>query len=97
MPLNIGPFNMLSECCFQLQETTVEKFEKTVKDDNIPIVISTIDDSPLQLDHFVEVWRVRIWDNGFAQMFHGKDSFSKPKSFKDHKQCDLAIRRVLFW
>jgi hypothetical protein len=47
MPLNIGPFNMLSECCFQLHETSVEKFEKTVKDDNIPIVISTIGDSPL--------------------------------------------------
>jgi hypothetical protein len=31
----------------QLQETTIEKFEKTVKDDNIPIVISTFDDSPL--------------------------------------------------
>jgi hypothetical protein len=76
---------MLSECCFQLQETTVEKFEKTVKDDNKPIVISTIDDSPLQLDQYVEVWRVRIWDNGFTQMFRGKDSFSKTKSFKDHK------------
>jgi hypothetical protein len=68
-----------------LQETSVEKYEKTVKVDNIPIVISTFDDSPLQLDQYVEVWRVWIWDNGFAQMFRGKDSFSKTKSFKDHK------------
>jgi hypothetical protein len=51
---------MLSECFFQLQETTVEKFEKIVKDDNIPMIISIIDDSPLQLDQYVEVWRVRI-------------------------------------
>jgi hypothetical protein len=80
----------------QLQETSVEKYEKTMKDDNIPIVINTFDDSPLQLDQYVEVWRVRIWDNGFAQMFRGKDAFSKTKSFKDHKQCDLAVRRVLF-
>jgi hypothetical protein len=29
-------------------------------------------------------------------MFRGKDAFSKTKSFKDHKQCDLAVRRVLF-
>jgi hypothetical protein len=39
----------------QLQETTIEKFEKTVKDDNIPIVISISDDSPLQLDQYVEL------------------------------------------
>jgi hypothetical protein len=67
-----------------------------MKDDNIPIVISTFDDSPLQLDQYVEVWQVRIWDNGFAQMFRGKDAFSKTKSFKDHKQCDLAIKHMLF-
>ena len=87
---------MLFECSFQLQETTVEQFEKTVKDDNIPIVISTFNDSPLQLDEYVEVWHIRIWDNGFAQMFCGKDSFFQTKSFKDHKQCDLVVRCVLF-
>jgi hypothetical protein len=84
------------EICFQLQETSVEQFEKTVKDDDIPILISTLDDSPLQLDEYVEFWRVRIWDYGFAHMFRGKDSFSKTKAFKDQKQCDLAVRRVLF-
>jgi hypothetical protein len=80
----------------QLQETTIEKFEKTMKDDNIPIVISTSDDSPLQLDQYVETWRVRVWDSGFMSMFRGKDGFSKTKSFKDQKHCDLAVKRVMF-
>ena len=47
MPLNFGLSNELSECCLQLQETSIEKFEKTVKDDNISIVISTFDNSSL--------------------------------------------------
>jgi hypothetical protein len=80
----------------QLQETTIEKFEKTVKDDNIPIVISTSDDSPLQLNQYVETWRVQVWDSGFMSMFRGKDAFSKTKSFKDQKHCDLAVKRVMF-
>ena len=79
-----------------MQEISAEQFKKTVKDDNIPIIVSTFDDSPLDLQQYVEVWRVRIWNTGFAQMFRGKDSFSKTKSFKDHKQCDLVVRRVLF-
>ena len=88
--------NMFFERCSQLQETSVKQFEKTVEEDSIPIVISMFDDSPLELHQYVEVWRVRIWDNGFAQMFRGKDSFSKTKSFKDHKHSDLAVKRVLF-
>jgi hypothetical protein len=79
-----------------LQETSVEEFEKTVKDDNIPIVISTFDDSLLQLDQYIEVWRVWIWDIGFEQMLRGKDAFLKTKSFKEHKQCDLTVKSVLF-
>lgn len=79
-----------------MQESSAEQFEKTVKDDSIPVVYSTLDDSPLDVHQYVEVWRVRIWENGFAYMFRGKDSYSKTKPFKDHKQCDLAVRRVLF-
>ena len=67
-----------------------------MKDDNIPIVMSTFDDSLLDLRQYVEVWRVRIWDHGFGQMFRGKDSFSKTRPFKEHKLVDLAVRRVIF-
>ena len=88
--------NMHLDCCSQLQEAFVEQFEKTVKDDNITIVISTFDDSPLDLHQYVEAWRVRIWDHGFAQMFRGKDSFTKTRPFKKHKLVDLAVRRVIF-
>jgi hypothetical protein len=29
-------------------------------------------------------------------MFRGKDVFSKTKAFKEHKFCDLAVKRVLY-
>jgi hypothetical protein len=61
-----------------------------VKVDNIPIVISTFDDSPLQLDQYVETWWVRVWDSGFMSMFRGKDAFSKTKSFKDQSIVILS-------
>jgi hypothetical protein len=47
LPLDFSHSNVLSDFLIQLQETCTEKFKKTVKDDNIPIVINTFDDSPL--------------------------------------------------
>jgi hypothetical protein len=29
-------------------------------------------------------------------MLHGKDAFSKTKSFKEHKHYDLAVKHMLF-
>jgi hypothetical protein len=64
VPTQTATGTLFSLCCSksidlcplfgQLQETTIEKYEKTVKDDNIPIVISTSDDSPLQLDQYAK-------------------------------------------
>jgi hypothetical protein len=43
----------------------------------------------------VETWQVRVLDLGFMSMFRGKDAFSKTKSFKDQKHCDLAVKHVM--
>lgn len=70
-------------------------YEKTVKDDNITLN-QEIDDIPAPIEDYVERWRVRIWDHGFTAMFKGKDAFSKTKAFKETKNTDLAVRRVLY-
>jgi hypothetical protein len=78
-----------------LQESSLEKFEKTVKDDNISLRMDS-EVQPATIDNYVESWRVRIWEHGFIAMFRGKDAFSKTKAFKETKFTDLAVRHVLY-
>jgi hypothetical protein len=73
----------------------LEKFEKTVKDDNITLKLD-LEVNPTTIEDYVECWRVRIWEHGFIAMFRGKDAYSKTKAFKDTKFTDLAVRRVLY-
>ena len=33
---------------------------------------------------------------GFVGFFKGKESYTKKKAFKDQKQTDLAVKRVVY-
>jgi hypothetical protein len=43
----------------QLQESSLEKFEKTVKDDNITLKLD-LEVNPATIEDYVECWRFRI-------------------------------------
>jgi hypothetical protein len=73
----------------------LEKFEKTVKDNNITLKLD-LEVNPVTIEDYVEYWRVHIWEHGFIAMFRGKEAYSKTKAFKDTKFTNLAIRRVLY-
>jgi hypothetical protein len=78
-----------------LQEFSLEKFEKTVKDDNISLKLD-LEVKPATIEDYVESWRVRIWEHGFTAMFRGKEAYNKTKAFKETKFTDLTIRHVLY-
>jgi hypothetical protein len=79
----------------QLEESVVDLFSKTVKED-----ISTIDmevaEKPKTIDVYVQAWHNRIWKHGFMGIFKGKENYSKTKAFKDQRQIDLAVKRLVF-
>jgi hypothetical protein len=79
----------------QLQESSLEKFEKIVKDDNIPLKLD-LEVNPTTIEDYIECWRVRIWEHGFIAMFHGKEAYSKTKAFKNTQFIDLAVRHVFY-
>jgi hypothetical protein len=78
-----------------LQESSLEKFEKTVKDDNIALK-QGLEVESATIEDYVESWRVCIWEHGFIAMFRGKEAYSNTKAFKETKFTDLAVRRVLY-
>ena len=71
-----------------MQESSLEKFEKTEKDDNI---ILDLEVNPTT----IECWRVCIWEHGIIAMFRGKEAYNKMKAFKDTKFTDLTLKRIL--
>jgi hypothetical protein len=79
----------------QLEDGAVDLFSKTIKDDGLEIDMQAIE-KPRTMDEYVQAWRNQIWEHGFMGFFKGKDSYSKTKAFVDHKQMDLAVKRVVF-
>ena len=64
----------------QLKEMTVEMFEFIMRQDNIPIDMSSAEE-PMSLSDYLESWRMKVWDIAYAAVFKGADSFKKSDSF----------------
>jgi hypothetical protein len=80
---------------FQLEDATLESFEKAVKKDNVPLTFDAFEDLQ-KLDEYLETWCIQMWDHGFLSMFQGADSYSKTKTFGDNKRVDLVVKKVPF-
>jgi hypothetical protein len=79
----------------QLEESAVDLFSKSVKEDGLEIDMDVVE-KPKTIDVYVQAWHNQIWEPGFSGIFKGKDSYSKTKAFKDQRQTDLAVKRVVF-
>jgi hypothetical protein len=79
----------------QLEEGSVDLFSKAVKEDGLAIDMD-VDEKPRTINVYVQAWHNQIWEPGFMGIFKGKDSYSKTKAFKDQRQTDLAVKRVVF-
>jgi hypothetical protein len=79
----------------QLEEGAVDLFSKSVKEDGLDIDMDVIE-KPRTIDVYVQAWHNQIWEPGFSGIFKGKDSYSMTKEFKDQRQTDLAVKRVVF-
>jgi hypothetical protein len=79
----------------QLEEGAVDLFSKSVKEDGLDIDMDVIE-KPRTIGVYVQAWHNQIWEPGFSSIFKGKDSYSKTKAFKDQRQTDLVVKRVVF-
>ena len=79
----------------QLEEGIVDLFSKTIKDNDLAIDLE-VAQKPKTIDVCVQASYNRIWEHGFMGFFKRKDSCSKTEVFKDQRQTNLAIKRVIF-
>jgi hypothetical protein len=79
----------------QLEEATIAKFEKTNMEDGLQLDMEC-DGHPHPLKKYIEAWRIQLWEYGFQDYFKSKDTFSKTVAFADHKNTNLAVKRVIF-
>ena len=79
----------------QLEESVVDLFSKTVKDNSLAIDLD-VAQKPRSLSQYIQAWHNHIWEMGFVGFFAGKESYTKTKAFLDQKQIDLAVKRVIY-
>jgi hypothetical protein len=73
----------------------IENFDNIVKNSNILLDMET----PQELEtsaHYVQGWRIRLWDHAFLSYFKGHEYFKKSSAFKDLKGSDLVVKRIIF-
>ena len=70
-------------------------FSKTVKDDGLAIDLD-VAQKPRSISQYIQAWHDQVWEMGFVGFFKGKESYTKKKAFKDHKQTDIAVKRVVY-
>jgi hypothetical protein len=51
---------------------------------------------PRSISGYIQAWHSQVWEAGFVGFFKGKESYTKKKAFKDQKQTDLAVKRVVY-
>ena len=73
----------------------IEMFESIMQQDNIPIVMSSMEE-PMSLSDYLESWHMKVWDTAYAVAFKGADSFKKSHSFRAYKSSTLYVRRLVF-
>ena len=54
----------------QLEENAIEMFESIMRQDNIPIDMSSVEE-PMSLSDYLESWRIKVWDTAYAAAFKG--------------------------
>jgi hypothetical protein len=79
----------------QLEDGAVLLFSKTVEDDGLEI--TTPGNLKLRMvDEYVQAWRNQIWEYGYTGWFKGSEAYTKTKAFEDHRNTDLAVKRVIY-
>jgi hypothetical protein len=79
----------------QLEESAVDQFSKTVKEDGLTIDME-VAEKPRTIDVYVQAWYNRIWEHGFIGIFKGKDSYSRTEAFKEQRGTVVVVKRVVF-
>ena len=79
----------------QIEECATEQFENFCRSDNIQIDM-TMPGKPLEIQEYIESWRMKLWDRAYTGVFKGAEAFKKADSFKDVHGAMLAVRRVIF-
>jgi hypothetical protein len=79
----------------QLEDGAVLFFSKTVEDDGLEITTPG-NLKPRTVDEYVQAWRNQIWEYGYLGWFRGNEAYTKTKAFKDHRNTDLAVKRVIY-
>ena len=79
----------------QLQEVAIEMFKSIMRQDNIPIDMSSAEE-PMSLSDYLESWCMKVWDTAYATVFKGADSFKKSDSFRAYKGSTLYVTRLIF-
>ena len=79
----------------QLEEMAIEMFESIMRQDNIPIDMSSSEE-PMSLSEYLESWRMKVWDTAYSAAFKEADSFKKSDSFRAYKGSTLYVRRLVF-
>jgi hypothetical protein len=70
-------------------------FSKTVDEDGLEISTPS-NEKPWMVDEYGQAWRNQIWEYGYTGWFKGKEAYTKTKAFEDHRNTDLAIKRVIY-
>jgi hypothetical protein len=79
----------------QLEDGAVLLFSKTVDDDGLEI--TTLGNlKPRTVDEYVQAWHNQIWEYRYTGWFKGSEAYTKTKAFEDHRNTDLAIKRVIY-
>jgi hypothetical protein len=48
------------------------------------------------VDEYVQAWHNQIWEYGYTGWFRGNEAYMKTKAFEDHRNTDLAVKRVIY-
>jgi hypothetical protein len=70
-------------------------FSKTIKEEGLEICTEGMQ-KHRTVDEYVQAWRIQIWDYGYMGWFKGKEAYTKTKAFEDHRNTDVAVKRVIF-
>ena len=79
----------------QLEESAVDLFMKTVKDDSLAIDLD-VAQKPRSISQYIQAWHNQIWEMGFVGFFRGKESYTKTKAFVDQRKTNIAVKQVVY-
>jgi hypothetical protein len=86
---------ILCSLILQLEDGAVDLFLKTIKEDCLEISTKGIQ-KHRTVDEYVQTWHNEIWEYAYTGWFKGKDVYTKTKAFKDHRNTDLVVKRVIY-